>query len=165
VPGKSPEERFHDPQEVTMQPMQPFFPWLWRDPALLGGGFPPTDQAESDPDAVDSASADRQAHADLAGYQVEAADGHIGSVDEATYETGQACLVVDTGPWIFGRKVLLPAGTVQHVDHADRKVYVDRTKAQIKDSPEYDESTFTTPEYRDRVGDYYTGSYDNTPAM
>jgi len=152
-------------QEIMMQPMQPFVPWVWRDPGLLGGGFPPADPAVSDPDTVDSASADRQAHADLAGYKVEAADGHIGSIDEATYDTGNACLVVDTGPWIFGRKVLLPAGTVQRVDHADRTVYVDRTKDQIKNSPEYDEKAVTTPEYRDRVGDYYTGSYDDMPAM
>jgi hypothetical protein len=59
--------------------------------------------------------------------------------------------------------VLLPAGTVRHVDHAERKVYVDRTKEQIKDSPEYDEDTFRTPEYRERVGTYYTDSYRDVP--
>jgi hypothetical protein len=114
---------------------------------------------------TDSAEADQQAAAGLAGYDVEATDGSIGSIDEATYDVGSACLVVDTGPWIFGRKVLLPAGTVQRVDHDDRKVYVDRTKDQIKDSPEYDKDTFSTPEYRERVGTYYTDSYRATPPM
>jgi hypothetical protein len=72
---------------------------------------------------------------------------------------------VDTGPWIFGRKVLLPAGTVQRVDHAERKVYVDRTKDQIKDSPEYDPDTFVKLEYHDRVGAYYTESYRTAPPL
>ena len=49
---------------------------------------------------------------DVTGFHVEAADGRIGKVDEATYDVGSAYLVVDTGPWIFGRKVVIPAGTV-----------------------------------------------------
>jgi hypothetical protein len=48
---------------------------------------------------------------DLTGYPIAAVDGNIGYVDEATNELlGSSYLVVDTGPWIFGRKVLLPAG-------------------------------------------------------
>jgi hypothetical protein len=46
--------------------------------------------------------------------------------------------------------VLLPAGTVQNIDHAERKVYVDHGKEQIKNAPEYDPDTFEKPEYRDR---------------
>ena len=49
---------------------------------------------------------------DVTGYSVEATDGGIGKVDEATYEVGGSYLVVDTGPWIFGKKVLLPAGLI-----------------------------------------------------
>ena len=45
---------------------------------------------------------------DLTGYEVEATDGGIGSVDEATNDVGGSYIVVDTGPWIFGKKVLLP---------------------------------------------------------
>ena len=48
----------------------------------------------------------------LIGYSVEAIDGGIGKVDDATGETGRSHLIVDTGPWIFGKKVLLPAGVV-----------------------------------------------------
>lgn len=74
-------------------------------------------------------------------------------------------LVVDTGPWIFGRKVLLPAGTVQRIDHDERVAYVDRTKDQIKDSPEYDKDASRTPEYRERVGAYYDDSYRTSPPV
>lgn len=137
-----------------MQPI-PFAPWVWRDPGLIAA----TVGAEMEPTG-DRPEDDERASADLSGYDVEATDGGIGKVDEANYEVGSAYLVVDTGPWIFGRKVLLPAGTVDRVDHDERKVYVDRTKQQIKDSPEYDKDTFGTNEYRDRVGGYYTGTYE-----
>ena len=70
-----------------------------------------------------------------------------------------SCLVVETGPWIFGKKVLLPAGVVNHVDHDDRKVYVDRSKDQIKAAPEYDDGGHADPEYRERLGGYYGGTY------
>jgi hypothetical protein len=96
---------------------------------------------------------------DLTGYKVEAADGHIGKVDEASQEVNAASMVVDTGPWIFGKKVLIPAGTVNHVDHEERKVYVDRTKEQIKSAPEYDPDEYAEPGYRDKVGDYYGDTY------
>ena len=92
---------------------------------------------------------------DLAGYKVEATDGSIGKVDEATYDTGSSYLVVDTGPWIFGKKVLLPAGVVSRIDRDDEKVYVDRTKDQIKDAPEFDAESYREDDYRDRVGSYY----------
>jgi hypothetical protein len=97
---------------------------------------------------------------DLTGYSIAAIDGDIGHVDQATDELlGESYLVVDTGPWIFGRKVLLPAGVVERIDPADKKIYVDRTKDQIKDAPEYDELA-DDAQYRDRVGDYYTDTYN-----
>lgn len=135
--------------------MQPFTPWAWRDPAWFMG-VPPVDE----PELTETA---RRGHADLTGYEVEATDGSIGEIDEANHETGSAYLVVDTGPWIFGRKVILPAGTIERVDHTDRKVYVDRTKDQIKDSPPYDPETFGKPDYRSEVGSYYEETYRNYP--
>lgn len=54
--------------------------------------------------------------------------------------------------------MLLPAGVVQRIDTAEEKVYVDRTKDQIKDAPEYDADTGDTND-RDRLGGYYGDSY------
>ena len=65
---------------------------------------------------------------EVVGYGVEATDGSIGKVDDATYDVGSSYLVVDTGPWIFGKKVMLPAGIITTVDHDDEKIFVDRTK-------------------------------------
>jgi hypothetical protein len=135
---------------MTMEefPTRGFAPWKWR--SQEGSGHPGSNDSAGSQDVPD---------AGLTGYTVEATDGSIGTVEQAGYDTGDAWLVVDTGKWIFGRKVLLPAGTVQAVDRAAQKVYVDRTKDQVKDSPEYDESTFSSSEYRHRVGTYYTDLY------
>ncbi|GAB3057117.1 hypothetical protein GCM10027053_18400 [Intrasporangium mesophilum] len=97
---------------------------------------------------------------DLTGFRVHAVDGDIGKIDAATRDVGAGYVVVDTGPWIFGRKVMLPAGTVERVDWDDKGVWVDRTKDQVKDSPDLDEHQLTDPSHRDRVGTYYGGTYD-----
>jgi hypothetical protein len=96
---------------------------------------------------------------DLTGYSIAAVDGDIGRVDEATHETGASHLVIDTGPWIFGRRVMLPAGVVERIDTAEKMVYVDRTKDQIKDAPDYYDTFADNAEYREQLGNYYTGTY------
>jgi hypothetical protein len=92
---------------------------------------------------------------DIAGFEVEAIDGSIGKIDEATYEVGGSYVVVDTGPWIFGKKVMLPAGVVQRIDEDDEKVFVNRTKDQIKNAPEFDQNLTTDEGYRGELGTYY----------
>jgi len=94
---------------------------------------------------------------DLSGYHVEATDGSIGKVDEATYDDGSSCLVVDTGPWIFGKRVLLPAGIVESVDHDEQQVFVSRTKDEIENAPEYNDGHFSDDTYRSELGLYYGG--------
>jgi uncharacterized protein YrrD len=94
--------------------------------------------------------------ADLVGYDVEATDGGIGKVDEVTADVqGRGFIVVDTGPWIFGKKVMLPAGIIQSVGHDEQKIYVDRTKDEIKNAPEFDETQFVNQTYQTQLGDYY----------
>ncbi|MFD9355162.1 PRC-barrel domain containing protein [Streptomyces sp. NPDC060031] len=76
--------------------------------------------------------------ADLIGYRVEASDGHIGSVDKHSEYVGKPFIVVDTGPWIFGRHVLVPTSLVARVDTENETVFVSATKEEIKDSPDYE---------------------------
>jgi hypothetical protein len=93
---------------------------------------------------------------DLTGFSVEATDGGIGKVDEATNETSRSYIVVDTGPWIFGKKVLLPAAVVERIDLDSETVFVNRTKDAIKNAPEFDEATYRDDAYRSEVGNYYS---------
>jgi hypothetical protein len=95
----------------------------------------------------------------LSGLKVEALDGSIGKVDDATTDVSGSFIVVDTGPWIFGKKVMLPAGVISRVDLDTETVFVNRTKDQIKSAPEYDESKQRGESDRDRyrtdLGSYY----------
>jgi len=93
---------------------------------------------------------------DLTGYDVEARDGSIGTVEEATRQTGTGYLVVDTGTWIFGRRVLLPAGVVERVDSGNRRLFVSRSRDEIRNAPEYEE-VGASDTYRAQVGMYYGG--------
>ena len=96
---------------------------------------------------------------DLVGFGIEARDGSIGKVDESTADAGKSYVVVDTGPWIFGRKVLLPAQTVERIDLDARTVFVDRTKEEIKNAPEFDPERGIDPTYQDELGGYYGRYY------
>jgi hypothetical protein len=61
-------------------------------------------------------------------------------------------------PWILGKKVMLPAGVIQRIDGEAEKVYVHRTKDQIKNAPEYDDTMASDEGYRGELGSYYGSS-------
>jgi hypothetical protein len=88
----------------------------------------------------------------VVGYDVEAVDGSIGTVDETTAETDRDHVVVDTGPWILGKKRLIPAGLVNAVDHEARLVRVSLSKDQVRAAPDFEEMS---DEARARHTDYY----------
>jgi hypothetical protein len=92
---------------------------------------------------------------DIRGFKVEARDGEVGKIDEATYEAGSSYVVVDTGPWIFGTKVMIPGGAITRIDAESETVHTELTKNEIKDAPEFDEDAYKTDGYRSKLGDYY----------
>jgi hypothetical protein len=100
---------------------------------------------------------------DLVGFEVVATDGAIGNIDAATYDVGASYIVVDTGFWIFGKKRMLPAGVIERIDYDDRKVYVNLTKDQIREAPDYDaerDRDVTDREvYLKDVGTYFSPYY------
>ena len=96
---------------------------------------------------------------DVTGFRVEARDGDIGKVDETLHEAeGAGFIVVDTGAWIFGKKVLLPAGVIERVDRDDEVVYVNRSKDEIEAAPEFDADRRDDNAYRQEVGAHYAVS-------
>jgi hypothetical protein len=91
----------------------------------------------------------------ISGFAVEATDGNIGHIDAASNETGAGYIVVDTGPWIFSSKVLIPAGAITDVDLIDERVYLELSKEQIKNAPEYTPDATPDGSYLGRLGTYY----------
>ena len=94
---------------------------------------------------------------DFRGFAVEVRDGSIGTVDKHS-EVGADHLVVDTGPWIFGKKVALPVGLVQQVDADGKRLFVRRLKDEIKNAPEFDEHAVDDQAYGAQLRSYYRQS-------
>ncbi|MFF1737597.1 PRC-barrel domain containing protein [Streptomyces sp. NPDC058247] len=71
-------------------------------------------------------------------------------------EAGMQHLVVDTGVWLFGRSVLIPAGIVVAIDTGAQTVTVTHTRDEIKGAPRFTlDSQTTEPTYLTEVGNYY----------
>ena len=76
---------------------------------------------------------------ELFGYQILAQDGEIGKVYDLYFDDDDwltRYLVVDTGPWILGRRVLLVPDCLGQPDWTNETFPVDLTRKQIKESPE-----------------------------
>jgi hypothetical protein len=96
------------------------------------------------------------ARQDLRGFEVEARDGKIGTVDDSS-EVGSDHLVVDTGTWIFGKKVVLPVGLVERISFDHHRLLVSRSKDEIKNAPDFDEEHADDPRYGEELRAYYSG--------
>jgi hypothetical protein len=93
--------------------------------------------------------------ADLRGMEVQALDGGIGKVHDVIDLGSRAFLLVDTGPWIFGRTIKLPAGLVSAVDGEQGTVLVDRPKEQVKSAPEQDVGGIEDDAYDEALARHY----------
>jgi hypothetical protein len=77
----------------------------------------------------------------LDGYAIEASNGRIGSVGDFLFRDTTwivRWLVVDTGNWLSGRKVLLPLSALGRPDPSLRQFPIKLTMQQVKDSPDID---------------------------
>lgn len=91
---------------------------------------------------------------DIKGYDVyNERDDKIGSVYDALVdEQGRfRYFVVDTGFWVFGKKVLVPMGSVR-MDYDRHRVYIPgMTKAEVESMPEYNDTMTVDYDYEERI--------------
>jgi hypothetical protein len=97
---------------------------------------------------------------DVSGFEVVGRDGTIGTVDKASNDVRVNYIIVDTGEWLSGRQVILPAGTVERIDPTGRKVIIDRTKDDIRNAPEFHPKELRSAKFEDALTGYYHGVYD-----
>ena len=97
---------------------------------------------------------------DIKGLEVYAgkSDDKIGSIENALVdEQGRfRYFVIDTGFWIFGKKVLLPVGKC-HIDAKAKRINAIGivNKKQIEDLPEYHESKTPDRQHEEKVKQVY----------
>jgi hypothetical protein len=72
---------------------------------------------------------------DLRGYAIRATDGVIGEVDDFYFDDEDWAvrnLIVDTGSWLSGRKVLISPLAVGHPDWLGQLLPLSLTKTQVE---------------------------------
>jgi uncharacterized protein (TIGR02271 family) len=94
---------------------------------------------------------------DLKGLDLYTGSDKIGSIDDILVDDeGQLrYLVINTGVWILGKKVLLPIGRAR-IDHSDKRVYADNlTKAQVEALPEFTDDMTADYHHEEQVRGIY----------
>lgn len=94
---------------------------------------------------------------EVSGYKIQARDGEIGDVaDFIVNERWQIqFLVVDTGNWFPGRKVLVSPRWIREVSWSSASVSVDIAMEAVKDSPEYDPDQSIPEDYESDLHRHY----------
>jgi hypothetical protein len=98
----------------------------------------------------------------MTGFTIRASDGDIGRVEDFYFE--DECwviryLVVATGPWLVGRKVLVAAQAAGLPQWDDQAIPVAMTKQQVKDSPEMDLHKPVSQKQLEALHDHYGWPY------
>jgi hypothetical protein len=91
-------------------------------------------------------------------YAIVASDGRLGSISDFLFDDDSwliRWLVVDTGTWLSGRKVLLPVSVLGHLDSDKREFSVQLNRQQVKDSPDIDTDRPVSRQMETHTFDYY----------
>jgi hypothetical protein len=94
----------------------------------------------------------------VTGYGIKASDGEIGHVtgflvDEETWAIRY--MIVETGNWWLGHKILVAPQWIDAVSWVDAKVSLQLTRQAIKDAPAYDPSVALTREQESEIYRHY----------
>lgn len=99
----------------------------------------------------------------LVGFSLKETDGEIGNIedfyfDDITWKVRY--LVVKTGNWFTGRKVLISPKSLQKADWENEEFLVSLTQDQIKNSPDIDTEKPVSRQQEEQLYSYYPwGTY------
>ncbi|WP_088891463.1 DUF2382 domain-containing protein [Leptolyngbya ohadii] len=103
---------------------------------------------------------------DVVGFSFYSGDEKVGSVDDLLVdEEGRfRYLVISTGAWIFGKKVLLPIGQAR-IDHSEKRVFADGlSRSQVEALPEFTHESAIDYEHEEQVRNTYRPAVDRPAA-
>jgi len=96
--------------------------------------------------------------AKLEGYKIHANDGTIGHIEDFIVDDeiwSIRYIVVDTGKWLPGKKVLVAIQWINKISWNDSEIYVDLSKLAIEKSPEFNPKEPVNQDYEGKLFDYY----------
>ncbi|MBV9080131.1 MAG: PRC-barrel domain containing protein [Elusimicrobia bacterium] len=95
---------------------------------------------------------------DVVGYAVEVKDGELGRIHDFIVDTGVWSLryaVINTAPWLPGRKVLLGAEWILSVDWDRQTARVELTRDQVRNSPVYEPAKPIDRQLEEKIKAHY----------
>lgn len=126
---------------------------------MVGGTEPLEEHVAAEGEGEETTPASHlRSYDNLKGYMIHETDGSIGEVEDLIVDDSNwkiDFLIVDTGTWLPGKKVLLAPHLIKDLDWMTSMVTVNATKDKIKNSPVYDADELVTEEYQNKLRDYY----------
>ena len=95
---------------------------------------------------------------DLRGDKIAARDGEIGKLDQVYFDDDDwhvRYLVVDTGGWLSGRKVLVSPVSIDRSKSNEHALAVGLTREQVEHSPDIDADKPVSRQYEEAHARYY----------
>jgi hypothetical protein len=135
------------------------WPYYWGAPDAMPFGTAPLAPPPMEPPPKSHGDRHLRSVRELRGYRIQASDGEIGHVDDFVVDDiswDVRYMVVSTGRWLPGRKVLIsPQWLVGDISWELHKVTVVLTRDTIQSSPEYKPSVPPTREYESQLHEHY----------
>lgn len=108
----------------------------------------------------ETAGADTHLHSsnEVRGYTIQALDGEIGHIEDFIFDDNYWTvyyLVVDTGSWLSGRKVVVSPMWIDEIHWPGGQVFLNLKQEAVKHSPEYDPSALIDRAYETRLYEHY----------
>jgi uncharacterized protein YrrD len=95
---------------------------------------------------------------EVEGYDVEASDGHVGKISDFVIDDQSwtiRYLVVETGTWFSGKKVLVPPTWTDRISWSDKKVMVDVSRSKIEHATVFTGKEMLTREFERDLYKHY----------
>ncbi len=95
---------------------------------------------------------------ELRGYRIQARDERFGHIEDFVVDDESwrvMYMIVDTGPWLFGRKVVVSPSWVSEISYDEHEARVDLEEDTIRNSPEYDPSKPIDRRYEEMLHRHY----------
>lgn len=98
----------------------------------------------------------------LEGAELRARDGTLGSVKDFYFDDQDwhvRYIVVDAGPWLTGRRVLISSAALSAKTGHEKCLSVDLTKEQVRNSPDIDTAKPVSRQHEEQLHRYYAWPY------
>jgi uncharacterized protein YrrD len=103
-----------------------------------------------------------QSSSKVKSYTIHAQDGDVGEVEDFIIDDNTwkiRFLVVDTGNWLPGKKVLISPQWIEHIEWETSRVTVNVGIDKIKNAPEYDQDKPVSDDYEQGLYGHYDAKF------